>query len=340
MMKKLNYIIVLMTLHLSGYGQQLPMYTQYMNNSLALNPAVAGSVDYTSLRFTSRQQWLGIKGAPSTQLLSLHSRLGMSNFYNRKGMVNDKSEFDEKGNIVQKKGLVFSGKEAVGCLLYNDRNGPIGKTGLQLIYAYHFPMNNMRDRFNNTPMLSVGLALSFMQFTIDESQFELFDANDPIISGAKESFFVPDVNFGAYLYAKKYYAGFSATQLIQPRIKVEGSSSGDNKIVRHYFFAAGYKFETYNEYIIEPSVFVKATEYVPIQVEINARMQIDNIDFGLSYRTNNDIIVLFGMKVGQYYFAYSFDYSITNIIQYSSGSHEIVLGYNIGESIHRGYKKH
>lgn len=319
-------------------GQQLPMYTQYMNNPLVINPAVAGTEDYTSLRFTSRQQWVGIKGAPSTQVLSLHSRIGQANFYNRKGMINKETEFDDKGNIIQKKGFIFSGKEAVGGVLYNDRNGPIGKTGIQLVYAYHLPLNSMRNRFNKAPMVSFGLGLSFMQFTIDESQFELFDANDPIISGAKESFFIPDVNFGAYLYTNEYYAGFSATQLVQPRIRLEGSSSKDNKIVRHYFFVAGYKYETYNEFILEPSILVKATEYVPVQVEINGRMHINDINFGLSYRTNNDIVLLFGMKVGRYYFGYSFDYSMANIIQYSSGSHEIVLGYNIGESIHRGQR--
>lgn len=338
-MKKIIYILGLMLLPWLAQGQQLPMYSQYMNNPLVINPAVAGSENYTSLRFTSRQQWVGIAGAPSTQVLSLHSRIGQSNFYDNKGYVNKETEFDDKGNIVQKRGLIFSGKEAIGGVLYNDKNGPISKTGVQLMYAFHFPLNSMRDRFNKAPMLSFGLAASFMQFTFDGSKVTLFDAGDPVITGAKESSFVPDVNIGAYLYTKEYYAGISAAQLIQPKISFEGSNSKDNKIVRHYFFTAGYKYETYQEFILEPSIMVKATEYVPVQVDITGRMYVKTLNFGLSYRTNNDIVLHFGTKVGRYYLAYSFDYSFANIIQYSSGSHEIVLGYNFGESVLRGYKK-
>lgn len=332
-MRKILYILSMILLPWIAQGQQLPMYSQYINNPLVFNPAVAGSEDYTSLRFTSRQQWVGIKGAPSTQVLSLHGRIGQSDFYDRKGYVNKENQFDDKGNIIQKRGFMFSGKEAIGAVLHNDKNGPISKTGIQMMYAYHIPLNNMRDRFNKAPLLSFGLALSFMQFTLDESKLTLFDAGDPVITGAKETFFIPDVNFGAYLYTKEYYAGFSAAQIIQPKINFEGSNSKDNKIVRHYFFSAGYKYETYQEFILEPCVFVRATEYVPVQVEISGRMHVKTLNFGLSYRTNNDIVLLFGMKVGRYYLAYSFDYSMANIIQYSSGSHEIVLGYNFGESI-------
>ena len=339
-MKRLFYILLLMMTTGTAMGQQLPMYTQNMNNPLVSNPAIAGSEKYTSLRFTSRQQWAGIDGitTPGTQILSVHSRIGQSNFYDRRGMVNKATEFDEKGNIVQRKGLIFSGKEAIGGIVFNDRNGPLSKTGVQLAYSYHIPLDQWRNRFNQAPMLSFGLSASFTQMTFDQSKLELYDQNDPIISGAKESYFIPDINFGMYLYTKEYYAGLSAMNIIQPRVKVEGSDSKDNKLVRHFFAMAGYKYETYQEWIIEPMVFVRASQYVPVQFEVSGRMHIKTLNFGLGYRSNNDICLLFGMKVGRYYMAYSFDYSFDNIIQYSSGSHEIVLGYNFGESVLRGYR--
>ncbi len=338
-MKKLIFILFILLVSLPAISQQLPIYSQYMSNPIAINPAIAGTEKYTSLRFSSRQQWVGIEGAPNTQILSMHSRLGRTNFYDNEGFVKDKNEFDDQGNIVHRKGLVFSGKEAIGGLIFNDKNGPINKTGIQMIYAYHLVLDKMRNRFNKPPVLAIGGALSFVQFTLNESQLTLFDKNDPIISGARESVFVPDMNIGVYLYSDTYYAGISAVNMIQPRMKINGSDSRDNKLVRHLFITGGYKYETANEMIIEPSILIKATRYVPVQVDINARIYMNNINLGLSYRTNNDIIVMFGMQVGLYYFGYSFDYSVANIIQYSSGSHEIVIGINIGQSVFRGYQK-
>ena len=336
-MKKLIILLILF-IPILAMSQQLPIYSQYMSNPISINPAIAGTEKYTSLRFTSRQQWVGIEGAPNTQILSMHSRLGKTNFYDNEGFVKDRNEFDDQGNIVHRKGLVFSGKEAIGGLVFNDKNGPINKTGIQMIYAYHVVLDKMRNRFNKPPVLAIGGALSFVQFTLNESQLTLFDKNDPIISGARESVFVPDMNVGVYLYSDTYYAGISAVNLIQPRMKVNGSDSRDNKLVRHLFITGGYKYETASELIIEPSILIKATQYVPVQVDINARIYLNDINLGLSYRTNNDIIVMFGMQVGQYYFGYSFDYSVANIIQYSGGSHEIVIGINIGQSVFRGYQ--
>ena len=337
-MKRKYIILLLLLIPIMVKAQQFPIYSQYLNNPLVINPAVAGSEEFTSLRFTSRQQWVGIEGAPTTQVLSLHSRVGRANFYDRKGFLNNTSEFDDEGNIIHKKGFVFSGKEAIGGVIFNDRNGPINKTGIQMTYAFHFVLDGMRNRFNKAPVISFGLAGSFIQIVFDESSLTMIDVGDPILTGAKESMFVPDLNVGALLYSDTYFAGISAVQLIQPKIKVNGSNSDDNKLVRHVFFTAGYKYETANEYIIEPSILVKATQYAPVQVDINTRVYMNDISLGLSYRTNNDIIVMFGMKVGRYYFGYSFDYSTANIIRYSSGSHEVVIGINIGESVFRGYQ--
>ncbi len=336
-MKKL-IVIFLFMIPIVAISQQLPIYSQYMNNPLVINPAIAGTEKFTSLRFTSRQQWVGIEGAPTTQALSIHSRLGRTSFYDNEGFIKDKNSFDEDGNIIHRKGLKFSGKEAIGALIYNDKIGPINKTGLQIIYAYHFILNGMRNRFNKPPVFSIGGSLSFVQFTLNESQLTFYDSNDPIITGARESVFIPDMNIGAYLYSDTYWAGISAVNMIQPRIRINGSHSNDNRLVRHLFITGGYKYELANDMILEPSMLIKATQYVPVQVDINARIYMNDISMGLSYRTNNDIVVLFGFQVGRYYFGYSFDYSIANIIQYSSGSHEIVIGFNIGQSVFRGYQ--
>jgi len=137
-MKKLALKIAILLCWLDIGAQQVPMYSQYVSNYFLLNPAVAGSTNYTALRFCSRQQWARLKGAPSTQVLSMHARIGKSDFYNRKGLVTTETEI--KGTeVVTSRNIILSGKEAIGGFLFNDKNGPITKTGAQFAYAYHMP---------------------------------------------------------------------------------------------------------------------------------------------------------------------------------------------------------
>lgn len=336
-MKRILISILIVLGVFAANGQQVPLYSQYMNHPLIINPAFAGYKNYSPLRFSSRQQWVGIEGAPTTQVLSYHGRIGRANFYDNKGYLNNKNKFDDQGNISTSRGAIFSGKEALGAVVYNDHLGPINRAGVQFNYAYHTKLDKIRDRFNRSPNLAFSAAFSLSQFVLDESKLILFDANDPIIDGSKESIFMPDINVGMLMYTDVYFVGLSALNLMQSKIRINGSNSDDNRMMRHYFAVAGYKYETQSDIFIQPTVLVKATEFAPIQVDITARVIAKNLNAGISYRTNNDIVLLLGMKTGKYYFGYSFDYSFGNIIQYSSGSHEIVIGYNIGQSTHSGY---
>jgi type IX secretion system PorP/SprF family membrane protein len=318
-------------------AQQVPLYSQYTSHPLLVNPAFAGFKNYNPLRFSSRQQWVGIEGAPTTQVLSYHGRIGKASFYDNKGLLNSENDFDNEGNITRKRGAVFTGKEALGGVIYNDKVGPINRSGIQVMYAYHTELSKIRDRFNRSPNISFSGSFSLAQFVLDESQLILYDANDPLIDGAKESLFMPDVNVGALLYTTTYFVGVSGINLMQSKIRINGSNNDDNRMMRHYFVVGGYKYETQSDIYIEPSFLIKATEFSPVQVDLSARVIARNVNAGITYRTNNDIVLMLGLKTGKYYFGYSFDYSFGNIIQYSSGSHEIVIGYNVGQTTHSDY---
>jgi len=299
-MKKI-ILLAAMFLMIMSYSkaQQMPLYSQYMMNGFLLNPAMAGNVDYIPLRLTVRQQWVGINDAPSTQAISGHY------LFNNKKM-------------------------GLGGYIYNDMFGPIRQTGLQACYAYHLTLGT-----NNK--LAFGLAFKAFQFEYDETALTVIDESDPVVQNAKESTFVPDADFGVYFYDNehKYFAGLAATQLIELDIKLDESNK--NSMVRHYYLTGGYKFKVSEEFDVEPSILGKATEKTPFQLDFNAKGYYKkNYWLGVSYRSSSDIVAILGIKVDKYYIGYSFDYPFSNINNYSTGSHEIMIGFNIGEGKNSG----
>lgn len=300
-MKKVFFVLFAIgSFALTVQAQQLPLYSQYMMNGFLLNPAIAGSVDYLPVRLTARQQWVGINDAPSTQALSAHH-------------------------------LFNNQKIGVGGYIFNDKFGPVSRMGIQAAFAYHLPLPGIDSK------LAFGLAFKGFQYKIDESELNLIDDGDPAISKGVESTFVPDADFGVYLYNNKYFVGLAATQLIEFKIKLGDNINTENKMVRHYFATAGYKFGLSEDFELEPSVLVKGTERSPFQVDINLKGYYKkNYWLGFSYRSSKDIIAMLGIKVDRYYIGYAFDYTTSNIKNYSSGSHEIMLGINIKEGANRG----
>lgn len=300
-MKKLLFIAAIATLFSTSLSaQQVPLYSQYLLNGFLLNPAIAGSVDYIPVRLTARQQWTGIEGAPSTQAISAHT-----------------------GIMRQKMG--------VGGYIFNDKFGPISQTGLQLSYAYHLQLNREMK-------LGLGISFKAFQLSMNETDLVQIDQGDPNITGASESTFVPDADFGAYLFTKKYYVGLSATQLIQYKIKLgDVNVESSNQTIRHYYLVGGYKIDINPDFMVEPSLLLKGTERTPFQVDINAKVFYKkNYWLGLSYRTAQAAIVLVGFKVDKFFLGYSFDYTFSNLKNYSTGSHEILIGVNIGEGANKG----
>jgi type IX secretion system PorP/SprF family membrane protein len=284
------------------YSQQLPLYSQYMMNSFLLNPAIAGSVDYLPVILTVRRQWVGIDEGPSTQALSANYLFEYYNF-------------------------------GVGGYLFNDKFGAMQRTGIQLCGAYHITLSSINSK------LSFGLALKAFQFKFDETKFKPIDDADPKLTYGTINKFIPDADFGAYIYNYNYYVGLSANQLIEFKINFGDSSVDKNAIIRHYYLIGGYKYNINDNFEIEPSVLLKGTFKVPWQIDFNIKAYYQkNYWLGLSYRTSKDLIVMFGIKYIRYYIGYAFDYSLSTLRKYTNGSHEFMLGINVTEGKKKGSK--
>lgn len=288
-MKTISIIILFVGCSLISLGQQQSLFSQYLLNGFLINPAIAGTDERSPLQITSRSQWVGIDGSPSTQALSGHSSIGTT--------------------------------ESIGAggFIYNDKFGPISQLGIHGAFSY-------RMRVSTTTSLAMGLSLSAFQYKLAEGGLNIINPNDATITGKTESVIAPDANMGFYLYHEKYYVGLSSTQLIPYKLKLN-EATNLSQLVRHYYFLAGYRFKLSEEFIMEPSFLLKMTETNPIQIDINAKLFYKkNYFLGFSYRTDDAAVAMLGVTVDRYRIAYAFDYTLSELSNYTYGSHEILLG--------------
>ncbi len=293
-MKTIIISILLISITIIGNSQQQSLFSQYLFNGFLINPAIAGSDSKSPIQLTAREQWAGIDGAPSTQAISGHTSLGL--------------------------------KESVGVggYLYNDLFGPVSRAGIHGAFAYHINISP------NTK-LAFGLSLSVFQYKINENGLNIINANDVAITGKTEAALAPDANFGLYLYNNKYFVGLSSTQILSSKLNLNDAYNLSN-VTRHYYFLSGYKFEISKSIDIEPSVLLKLTEYNPFQIDINAKIYYQkNYWLGFSYRTDDAMVVMLGLKLDRYKIGYAFDYTTSNLSNYTYGSHEIMLGIELSK---------
>lgn len=289
MSKKFLFIILIMIAS-SSAAQQLPHYSQYLLNDFAISPAVAGSKPYFDARTNIRNQWIGITDAPRTYILTVHGPIKNKNM-------------------------------GIGGMIYTDITGPTRRIGIQASYSYHIKVAE------NTK-LSFGLSGGVLQWAIDGSKITLRDAGDDFINGYYQSVLVPDFAFGVHLYHPKYFISASAPQILQNRIDFFDHVVEEGRLEDHYYLAGGYKFRVSENVEIEPSAVGKYVYPVNPQAEISVRMIYkEDFWFGGSFRTEDAIAGIIGINFQEnLMFGYSYDYTISNLSKYNTGTHEIMLG--------------
>lgn len=274
-----------------GIAQQLPQYSQYMLNEMAINPAVAGRDDYAEVKSNNRHQWLGITDAPRTYMLTLQ------------GPIKDKHM-------------------GLGMNVYTDIVGPTRRTGMNLSYAYHL---KLKDEMH----LAMGLSAGLQQWGIDGNKITLHDEGDQQLVTSYKTSPIPDFGAGLYFYEKnKFYFGISLPQLYRAPINLYDQSSGNSKLSGHYNVNAAYTIDLDEEFKIEPSLLIKYEKPAPVKVDVGARVIYKKeVWAGLVYRHKDAISVLLGYNYKDYLMiGYSYDITTTSVRKYSSGTHELMLG--------------
>jgi type IX secretion system PorP/SprF family membrane protein len=304
-------------------AQQVPMYSQYIMNGFLINPSIAGRDGYTTINLTVREQWIGMADAPSTYAASFQTRILRNSYISKSTAVRKKLVKPTKGGRVGLGGYVFS-----------DYNGIMRRTGGQAVYAYHIPMGMTQGVPNS---LSFGLAFTAYQYAINTNG-AIYNQDDPLLRAYDRSVFIPDFNFGASFTTTKYYVGFSMTNLLRGSLMMADTSSVNRNELGHYFLTAGIKIPLSDNWKLEPSAFIKSSDMflTAIQADLTARVYYKN-DYwaGLSYRTRDALIAMFGVRYERFYFAYAFDFAMTDIRTQTLGGHELTLAVKFGESARR-----
>lgn len=292
---------MLMFFSVLGYCQQDILVSQYMFNHLLLNPAYAGTKDYMMATLLYRKQWVDFKGAPTTQIATLHGPVGLTNF-------------------------------GWGASISHDKIGVTDRTDAYLNAAYHLPVGPKMK-------LSVGLRAGGGYYSYKNSDLIYWDANDPLFAGDKTSKFVPNIGAGAYLYTDKYYVGVSVPNVISyDTTKVLSLNMNGNVVpneVRHYYITAGIALEVNPDVVVKPSILVKYVQNAPVEADFNVNVLFAQIIWvGASYRTGDSFVALLELQLTKKFrLGYSYDFTATDVKNYSAGSHEIMIGYDFGYDI-------
>ena len=271
-----------------GYSQQLEQQSQYMFNQYAFNPAYAGVQPNWESVMNTRYQWIGLVDAPRTLTLTAHG------------------PFKNK-------------KMAVGGMVYNDIVGPTRRLGFQASYAYHIKLNRRIK-------LSLAASIGFNQWLIDADKIEVRDENDPFFSNGLIKSFSPDAKFAAYLYHKDWFFGLATPQLLHNNLKFQDVVGISNSFLEnHFYINGGYNFKLNRRFKLTPSALIKYVPGAPMKLDLNVTGTYKKMVWlGLGFRTQDAFITMVGYNhKDNLKFGYSYDFSVTTLQTYNSGSHEL-----------------
>lgn len=287
-------IILLLVLfqNLKLKAQQLPQYSQYILNDFALNPAIATKEkNHWEMKSNNRYQWVGITDAPRTYVLSLCGPLA-----NR--------------------------KMGLGGTLFTDIVGPTRRVGLNFSYAYELKVS---EKYK----LSLGISAGMLQYSVDGHKLILQDYSDVVLTNQYKSALLPDFGTGAYFYSEKLFVSLSVPQLYNAQVKFRDTEHSDLSRIRpHFYLFAGYKYTVNDEIQLEPSFMLKWRQPAPAKIDLGLRAIYKGMFWiGSYFRTKDAVSAMLGyIHNEQLMIGYSFDFTTTNLRNYSSGTHEIMLG--------------
>lgn len=287
---KLYIVLLFSTIAVQSFAQQDAMYTQYMCNTLAVNPGYAGSRDALTITALSRTQWIGIYGRPVTNTLTLHSPLS-----------NDAL--------------------ALGLSVVQEKIGPISSTQVYGDFAY-------RVHVSKVARLSFGLKAGINNYNIGLTNLKLNDQGDAVFAQDVKNSLTPNFGFGVYYYAPSFYLGLSAPKLLENKITSSTATVLNQR--RHYFLIAGSAIDLDVNLKFTPTLLVKVVPNAPLELDVTPLFLIhEKFAIGPMYRLHNSIgaIVQYNFTP-QFKAGYAYDYFFNQLSAVNKGTHEIMLTYD------------
>jgi type IX secretion system PorP/SprF family membrane protein len=296
-MKSIIVFLVLMLTSIVSHAQQDAQFTQYMYNTININPAYAGSRGFLSLFALHRTQWIGIDGAPVTNSFSMNTPLNSSNF-------------------------------GLGVSFLNDRIGPTNENAISADVSYSI-------RTSESFRLSFGLKITANIFNLDVSKLNPVNQNDPQFQNFDNSL-TPNFGGGLYLHSEKTYIGLSIPNLIESK-RFDSNSVSMFKERINYYLIAGHVFDISENLKFKPSVLTKLVTGAPLQVDVSGNFLINKkFVIGGAYRWSAAVSGMVGFQISEGIFiGYGYDKETTNLANYNSGSHEVFLRFELSKSYNK-----
>lgn len=278
-----------------AWAQYEPQFTQYLNNELFINSAYAGSRGYAAAGLLYRDQWVGVEGAPRTATFTFHTP-----------MIREKA--------------------GIGLSVMNDRIGVSNHTGVFLNYAYHM-------KTDDKGTLSFGLQGGLINVQEKLLDVVTIDEGDPEFANNIDNKLMPNFGFGMYYHTDRFYAGASIPRFLENRIDATTVRAVSNKMNMkywHYYVFSAYVLDVSENIKLKPATMIKIVSGAPIEADINVNALFkETFWIGAGFRTGDAVVFLTQFQVTkQLRIGYSYDYTLTKLQNYSSGTHEFTVGYD------------
>ncbi|MFS4456787.1 type IX secretion system membrane protein PorP/SprF [Maribacter sp. 2304DJ31-5] len=285
-------LLLCLVMGMMGYAQQDAQYTQYMYNTVSVNPGYAGSRGQISIGLLHRSQWVGLEGAPVTQTLNVHSPIGY------RGV-----------------GLGFS--------VVNDKIGPTSETNLDIDFSYTI-WTSTEGR------LSFGLKGSANLLDVRFSELDEF-SSDPILLQNIDKRLTPNIGAGVYYRTNKFYAGLSVPRFLETS-HFEESSLSTAKEQMNFYFITGYVWDLTPLVKFKPTLLTKVVQGAPLQVDLSANFMLnEKFIVGAAYRWDAAFSGMAGFNLSKkFLIGIAYDRETTELgsAAFNDGSFEVILRYD------------
>jgi type IX secretion system PorP/SprF family membrane protein len=294
-----------------AFAQMDPQYTMYMFNRQALNPAYVGSLEATNVTLLGRTQWVGIPGGPQTATASIN-------------------------------GFLQGISSGIGATLIGDGLGTMRTFGAQFQYAYHL-------QFGQRSRLNIGVSGGLLQKSLIGTWIYNSDlGTDPLIGAPgtaySQSGMVGDLGAGLYFHVKmpnltstaypqdRFYVGLAASHLLEPKLDKAFGFNGVTRLHRGFNFSMGGTFQLGSTIYLQPSTFIR-TDLASWQTDLTLNLYVSPMVFGINYRGNiyrnhDSFSGIVGFNANTSLFiGYSYDYTVSQLSRFTSGSHELIVSY-------------
>jgi len=278
-------------------AQQDAQYTQYMFNTLSVNPAYAGSRGQLTFAGLYRSQWVGLNGSPETFTINLHSPIRDSRLGYGLSIVND-----------------------------NIGDGTVQETYFDAVVSYTLDVSQ-------NAKLSFGLKGGGNMLSLDFSKLRNFD-EEVVQQDNIDNQFSPNFGLGVYYHTDKFYAGFSAPNILETEFFDNSATDANNVNFLaaeriNFYFITGYVFDLSGNFKFKPALLTKAVGGAPLQVDISANFLFnDRFSFGAAYRWDAAVSALAGFQItDQIMLGLAYDKETTELgtRRFNDGSFEVFL---------------